>query len=78
MKSQEVEEFIKKNEASFSELKRIMKAVDTVRGVDTLNEMKARQKAIRIVNEWIGKLWGIAYDDLPESKEDEEVYRFNN
>ena len=77
MKSQEILEFVKKNEAAFSELKRIMKTVDTVRGVDTLMEMKARQKAIRIVSEWIGTLWGIAYDDIPEPKEEEEIYRVN-
>lgn len=76
--SEKVEKFINDNKEVFVELTKIMRETDTVRGVDTLQEMKARQKAIRIVNEWIGTLWGIAYNDLPKVEEEDELYRINN
>lgn len=68
-------EFIDNNREVFKLLAEIARQVDTVKGVDTLQEMKARQKALRIMSEWLTQLWGIAYDDLPEIEREDEIFR---
>lgn len=73
--ARKTKEFIDANRGQFQRLSEIARQVDTVKGVDTLQEMKARQKALRIMSEWLTELWGIAYDDLPEVEKEDDIYR---
>jgi hypothetical protein len=75
MKEQEIQNFIDLNKESFKILERHIKNIDTVEGVDTLIEFKARQKAIRIINGWLNEIWGIAYPELPKEEEDDGIFR---
>jgi hypothetical protein len=72
---EEIKEFLEKNKEAFKVLQKHVKALDTVKGVNTVTEFKARQKAISVVNEWLIELWGIAYPELPEAEEDDDIYR---
>lgn len=71
----EIQDFLDQNKEAFKVLGKHIKNIDTVHGVDTVTEFKARQKAIRIINGWLTELWSIAYPDLPEKEEDDDIYR---
>ena len=75
MIEEQVQNFLELNKESFKVLNRHIKNIDTVNGVDTLLEFKSRQKAIKIVNEWLTELWGIAYPELPQEEEDDDIFR---
>jgi hypothetical protein len=75
MKEEEIKNFIELNKESFKILERHIKNIDTVEGVDTLIEFKARQKAIRIINGWLTELWSVAYPELPQEDEDDNIFR---
>lgn len=75
MKEESIKNFLDLNKESFKILERHVKNIDTVQGVDSLVEFKSRQKAIKIVNEWLTELWGIAYPELPQEEEDDDIFR---
>lgn len=75
MIEENIQNFITKNKEAFAVLQRHIKSIDTVHGVDTVTEFKARQKAIRIINGWLTELWGIAYPELPEDDEEDDIFR---
>lgn len=73
--ARKTKEFIDANRGQFQRLAEIARSVDTVKGVDSLQEIKARQKALKVMSEWLTELWGIAYDDLPEVEKEDEIFR---
>ena len=75
MKITKFKEFIENNREVLQLLSQKIKSVDTVRGVDTLEEMMGRKKAIDILDEWLTELWGITTEELPEPEEDDELFR---
>lgn len=75
MLEEEVKNFLDLNKESFKILQRHIKNIDTVNGVDTLIEFKSRQKAIQIINGWLTELWGIAYPDLPQEEDEDNIFK---
>lgn len=75
MKITKFKEFIENNREVLQLLSQKIKSVDTVRGVDTLEEMMGRKKAIDILDEWLTEIWGITTEELPEPEEDDELFR---
>lgn len=75
MIEKEVQNFLDLNKESFKVLHRHIKSLDTVNGVDTLIEFKSRQKAIQIINGWLNELWSIAYPELPQDEEEDNIFR---
>jgi len=71
----EIVDFLDQNKEAFKILRQKIKEIDTVRGVDTVTEFKGRQKAIKIINEWLTELWNVSYPELPEPEEDDDIFR---
>lgn len=78
MKERKYKEFVEDNKEALQLLSQKMKLVDTVVGVETLQEVKGRKYAIKIIGEWLTELWGITTEDLPEPEEEDELFRVNN
>ena len=68
-------EFIQNNNEQLNELAKLIRQIDTVRGVVTLNDIKGRQIAIKIINEWLNILWEVDEQDIPKPVEDDGLYR---
>lgn len=68
-------EFVDQNIEALKLLAQKVKSVDTVRGVETVQEMRGRKYAIKIVDEWLTDLWGITSEDLPKPDEDDELFK---
>jgi hypothetical protein len=75
MKEEEIKNFLDLNKESFKILNRHIKNIDTVIGVNRVIDFKARQEAIKIVNGWLSELWDVAYPELPEEEEDDNIFR---
>lgn len=75
-KHQEYKKFIDEHKEALRLLADKVKTVDTVRGVATLQEMRGRQLAIRIIDEWLNEMWGISTDTLPPPEEDDELFKY--
>ena len=73
MTGQQAQEFIVNNKDAFEELGRLMNGVDTVQGVNTVVDFKARQLAINIIRTWLMKVWNIAYEDITVDEEDDII-----
>lgn len=67
-------EFLQNNSEQLIELGRLIRQIDTVRGIDRIQDVKGRQQAIRIINEWLNKLWEIDVQDIVPP-EDDELFR---
>jgi hypothetical protein len=67
-------EFLQNNSEQLIELGRLIRQIDTVRGIDRIQDVKGRQQAIRIINEWLNKLWEIDVVDIVPP-EDDELFR---
>jgi hypothetical protein len=67
-------EFLTNNSEQLIELGRLIRQIDTVRGIDRIQDVKGRQQAIRIINEWLNKLWEIDVVDIVPP-EDDELFR---
>lgn len=67
-------EFLQNNSEQLIELGRLIRQIDTVRGIDRIQDVKGRQQAIRIINEWLNKLWEIGVVDIVPP-EDDELFR---
>jgi len=74
-KIRKYDEFIKNNKEALQLLAQKIKSVDTVQGVETLQEMRGRKYAIKIISEWITELWGITTEELPAPEEEDELFR---
>jgi hypothetical protein len=73
MDNQVAKDFIIQNKEPFEELGRMMKEIDTVRGVNTVKDFQGRQLAIIIIKAWLMKLWNIAYEDIIPDDEDDTI-----
>ena len=71
----ELQDFIDSEKEAFKRLNQKIKDIDTVRGVTTVKDFQGRQIAIRIINEWLTEIWGLAYPELPELEEDDDIFR---
>lgn len=71
-------EFIEQNKEALQLLAQKVKSVDTVRGVETLQEMKGRKYAIRIMDEWLTELWGITTEEIPKPEVDDELFKISD
>jgi hypothetical protein len=67
-------EFLTNNSEQLIELGRLIRQIDTVKGIDRIQDVKGRQQAIRIINEWLNKLWEIDVQDIVPP-EDDELFR---
>jgi hypothetical protein len=67
-------EFLQNNSEQLIELGRLIRQIDTVRGIDRIQDVKGRQQAIRIINEWLNKLWEVDVQDIVPP-EDDELFR---
>lgn len=76
----EKQDFLKKNKDAFDELSRIMsrelnlKYIDPSQYTDYELEVKARRHAVKMVEEWIGKVFTSAYAYEDKYTEEESVY----
>lgn len=68
-------EFIEQNREVLQLLAQKVKSVDTVRGVETVQEMRGRKYAIKIVDEWLTEIWGITTEELPKPEEEDELFK---
>jgi hypothetical protein len=68
-------EFIDQNREVLQLLAQKVKSVDTVRGVETVQEMRGRKYAIKIVDEWLTEIWGITTEELPKPEEEDELFK---
>ncbi len=68
-------EFIDQNREVLQLLSQKVKMVDTVRGVETVQEMRGRKYAIKIIDEWLTEIWGITTEELPKPDEDDELFK---
>jgi hypothetical protein len=59
-------DFLIENKDAFEKLARIIREIDTVRGVDTLKEFQARNMAIDMILSWVEDLWGIEKEQFDE------------
>lgn len=76
MKERKYNEFIENNKEALHLLAQKIKSIDTVHGVETLQEMRGRRYAIKIMDEWLTELWGITTEELPDPEEEDELYKF--
>jgi len=74
-KIREFKEFVENNKASLQLLAEKIKSIDTVHGVETLQEMRGRKYAIKIISEWLTELWAVTTEDLPKPEEDDGLFR---
>ena len=68
-------EFVDNNKEALQLLSEKIKVIDTVDGIDHIEEALGRQYAKSIVSEWLTELWGITTEQLPEVDEEDEIYR---
>ena len=74
-KIREYKEFIENNNEARKLLAEKIKSIDTVHGVETLQEMRGRKYAIKIISEWMTELWGITTEELPKPEDEDELFR---
>lgn len=75
MNKQQAKEFITNNTEALKHLSRIIRKIDTVRGCESEIDMKARQMAIEIVEEWLTEVWGYSDEySLPHFEDEEDLY----
>ena len=67
-------EFINANRDQFIELGRLIRQIDSINGIERLQDIKGRQMAIRIIKEWISTLWGAELEDIIPD-EDDDLFR---
>lgn len=72
------QEFIEQHREALQLLAQKIKSVDTVQGVETLQEMRGRKYAIKIISEWLTELWGLTTEQLPKPEEEDELFRIVN
>jgi hypothetical protein len=70
-----IKDFIDSEKEALKILKQKIKKIDTVMGINTVKDFQGRQLAIKIINEWLTELWNIAYPELPEPEEDDDIFR---
>jgi hypothetical protein len=75
MTHDEAQKFIEDQRGPLEELGRKIKEIDTVKGVTTVKDFQARQGAIRIIEEWLGELWGISKAEEIYPKDDDNIVR---
>lgn len=75
---QEIIDFVQKNEEALKILAQKVKNLDSLKGIDTIKELLARKKAIRIVSEWLYDIWGITTEELPNPEEDDNLFKIIN
>jgi len=74
-KIRKYKEFIDNNKEALQLLAEKIKSIDTVVGVDTLQEMRGRKYAIKIISEWLTELWSVTTEELPKPEHDDELFR---
>jgi len=74
-KTRKYKEFVENNIEALRLLSEKVKSVDTVHGAETLQEVRGRKYAIKIVGEWLTELWGITTEDLPKPEDEDELFR---
>lgn len=74
-KELEYKKFIDENRAALQLLSQKVKSVDTVRGVNTVQEMRGRRLAIQVMDEWLHEIWGITTEELPDPDEDDKLFK---
>lgn len=76
MEQHQAKDFIQTNTEALKHLSKIIQKADSVRDCKDEIEMKARKRAIEIVEEWLTEVWG--YSDefpIPHYEEDEDLYK---
>lgn len=74
MEQHEARDFIKNNTEALKHLSRIIGRASNIEGIETLEELKGRQRAVEIVKEWLTEVWGYT-DEFPLPEEEEDLYK---
>lgn len=73
---EQVQAFLRNNEDAFKKLGKRIKEATNIDGVESIEELKGRQIAKKIIVDWLNDLWYISsIEELPQEEDTESIFK---